>query len=208
MKTRSRSKYAILGILAQRPCTGYSIRKQITEKIFHFWHESYGQIYPTLKKLNAEGLVTKTTEPQESRPDRHVYAITDAGYDALLAWLRQPVELQPDRIEILLKLIFGRYLSPGENIQHLETHRQRMTSTNQLYQQIAQNLRREIPEDPDLPYYLITLDYGIHTTDAIVRWCDKTIERLKDLDAEPGPEQVAPATKGYSEGERHGNADD
>ncbi len=182
MKTKSRSRFSILGILAQGPCTGYSIRKQIEEKIFSFWHESYGQIYPTLKQLHAEGLVTKTTETQEKRPDRHVYAITNAGYDSLLEWLRQPVELQPDRIEILLKLIFGRYLTPGENIQHLETHRQRMTSTNQLYQQIAQNLRANIPEDPDLPYYLITLDYGIHTTDAIVRWCGKTIETLRDQD--------------------------
>lgn len=196
MKTKSRSKYAILGILAQRSCTGYSIRKQITEKIFHFWHESYGQIYPTLKQLHAEGLVTKTTEPQKKRPDRHVYAITEAGYDSLLDWLRQPVELQPDRIEILLKLIFGRHLTPSENIQHLETHRQRMTSTKQLYQQIAQNLRTNIPEDPDLPYYLITLDYGIHTTDAIVRWCDKTIESLRNLDAEPGSEQYEPTADG------------
>jgi DNA-binding PadR family transcriptional regulator len=187
MGLKSRTKYAILGILTQGPCSGYSIKKQIEEEIVHFWHESYGQIYPTLKQLYAEGLVTKTTETQEKRPNRHVYAITDAGYDSLLEWLRQPVELQPDRIEILLKLFFGRNLTGQENIQHLETHKQRMTATNQFYQQVAEDLQTSIPEDPDLPYFLITLDYGIHTTNAIIRWCDKTIETMKNPETEPGP---------------------
>ena len=185
MGPRSRSKYAILGLLAQGECSGYGIKKQIEEKISGFWHESYGQIYPTLRQLHAEGLVTKRTQSQENRPDRHIYAVTEAGYDTLVEWLRQPVELQPDRIEILLKLVFGRHLTTREKIQHLETHRQRMRATNRFYQQLAADLRAKIPEDPDLPYYLITLDYGIHTTGAIVRWCEKTIESLEEPDASP-----------------------
>ena len=59
-----------------------------------------------------------------------------------------------------------------------------MTDTNHFFRQLTENLQASIPEDPDLPYYLITLDYGIHTTDAIVRWCDKTIETLRELDTE------------------------
>ncbi len=188
MGLKSRSKYAILGILIQGPCSGYDIKKQIEEKIINFWHESYGQIYPTLKRLHAEGLVTKTTETQEKRPNRHVYTITDAGYDSLIEWLRQPVELQPDRIEILLKLVFGRNLTPQENIQHLETHQQHMTAVNQTFQQIVANLQANKPDDPDLLYNLITLDYGIHTTNAIIRWCGKTIETLKNLDTGLGSE--------------------
>ncbi len=188
MGLKSRSKYAILGILIQGPCSGYDIKKQIEEKIINFWHESYGQIYPTLKRLHAEGLVTKTTETQEKRPNRHVYTITDAGYDSLIEWLRQPVELQPDRIEILLKLVFGRNLTPQENIQHLETHQQHMTAVNQTFQQIVANLQANKPDDPELLYNLITLDYGIHTTNAIIRWCGKTIETLKNLDTGLGSE--------------------
>ncbi len=184
MRPKSRSKYAILGILAQGPCSGYDIKKQIEKTITNFWHESYGQIYPTLKRLHDEGLVTKTTEMQEKRPNRHVYTITDAGYDSLREWLRQPVELQPDRIEILLKLFFGHNLTPQENIEHLEAHRQRMTAVNQTFQQITTNLQESKSNDPNFPYSLVTLDYGIHTTNAITEWCGKTIETLKNLDAE------------------------
>ncbi len=185
MGHESRSKYAILGILAQGPCSGYGIKNKIEEEISHFWHESYGQIYPTLKQLHSDGLVIKAIERQEKRPNRHIYTITDAGYEALLEWLRQPVELQPDRIEILLKLFFGRNLTMKENIQHLETHKQRMTAANYYFQQVVENLQAYLPEDPDLAYQLIALDYGIHTTEAIMRWCDKTIQTMKNPEMEP-----------------------
>lgn len=181
MGRKSRSKYAILGILSQGARSGYDIRKEITGSIDHFWHESYGQIYPTLKKLHEDGLVTKTTEPQDGRPDRHVYAITAAGQEVLLAWLRQPVDLLPERNELLLKLFFGRNLAPQENIAHLESHRERMLVSRRLYQQIAETLQAKIPENPDLPYYLITLNHGIHVTQAIADWCEETIDRLEQM---------------------------
>jgi DNA-binding PadR family transcriptional regulator len=179
MGRKSRSKYAILGILSQGARSGYDIKKEITGSIDHFWHESFGQIYPTLKQLHEDGLVTKTTELQDGRPDRHVYAITETGNAVLLEWLRQPVALLPGRNELLLKLFFGRNLTPQENIAHLEKHRERMLASRQLYQQMAENLQAKIPDNPDLPYYLITLNHGIHVTQAIADWCEETIDRLK-----------------------------
>ena len=131
--------------------------------------------------MHEDGLVTKTVEPQDSRPDRHVYAITQAGYEALLEWLHQPVELLPGRNELLLKLFFGRNLTPQENIKHLERHRQRMLASRQLYRQMVENLQVKIPDHPDLPYYLITLNHGIHVTQAVADWCDETIDQLKQI---------------------------
>ncbi len=181
MGRKSRSKYAILGILSQGDRSGYDIKKEITGSIDHFWHESFGQIYPTLKQLHEDGLVTKTTEPQDSRPDRHVYAITETGLEVLQEWLRRPVDLLPNRNELLLKLFFGRNLTPDENIAHLKNHRQRMVSSRRLYQQMAESLRAKLPDHPDLPYYLITLNHGIHVTQAIADWCDETIEQLEQM---------------------------
>lgn len=182
MGHNSRSKYAILGILSQRDRSGYDIKKEITGSIDHFWHESFGQIYPTLKQLHEDGLVSKTTEPQYGRPDRHVYAITEAGRDALLEWLRQPVELLPGRNELLLKLFFGRNLTAQENIAHLESHRERMLTSRQIYQQIVDNLQSNLPEHPDLPFYLITLNHGVRVTQAVIDWCEETIDWLEQME--------------------------
>jgi DNA-binding PadR family transcriptional regulator len=38
-------------MLSLRPMSGYDIRKTVQESIRFFWSESYGQIYPALKRL-------------------------------------------------------------------------------------------------------------------------------------------------------------
>ena len=50
MAKENRSKYAVLGMLATGPKSGYDIKQTIETSIGHFWNESYGQIYPILKR--------------------------------------------------------------------------------------------------------------------------------------------------------------
>jgi len=56
----NRTAYTILGMLSIEPnlsASGYEIRKAIESTVGYFWGESFGQIYPTLKRLAAEGLI-------------------------------------------------------------------------------------------------------------------------------------------------------
>src|SRR4030095_11018715 len=82
-----RSKYAMLGMLSIRPMSGYDIKKAVEGSINYFWTESYGQIYPMLKSLVAERLVTKTVKKQGGKPDWHVYKLTTHGRKQLHTWL-------------------------------------------------------------------------------------------------------------------------
>lgn len=71
MASPSRTIYAILGFLTVKPMSGYDIKKAVEVSIANFWKESYGQIYPMLKRLAKEGLVEKTdTEQGGSQVDR------------------------------------------------------------------------------------------------------------------------------------------
>src|ERR1700761_1644592 len=81
---------ALLGLLSLGPMSGYDIRQLIPQSIGHFWSESYGQIYPALKALTTEGLVTKKTERKKGRPDRNIYSLTEAGRKQLTEWLAIP----------------------------------------------------------------------------------------------------------------------
>ena len=69
MKPRS-SRFALLGLLALRPMSGYEIRKTIERSISNFWNESFGQIYPTLADLVAEGLVREVPSKSSRRARR------------------------------------------------------------------------------------------------------------------------------------------
>src|SRR5277367_6833605 len=103
---------ALLGLLSIKPMSGYDVRQLIPESIGHFWRESYGQIYPALKRLAAAGLVTRRTERQKGRPDRNVYSLTAAGRKQLRDWLGTPAAQAVPRDELLLKLFFGAHAKP------------------------------------------------------------------------------------------------
>jgi len=69
MASPSRTIYAVLGFLTVRPMSGYDIKKAVEVSIANFWTESYGQIYPVLKRLTEQGLVEKSdTETKRQAP--------------------------------------------------------------------------------------------------------------------------------------------
>ncbi|HLF21942.1 MAG TPA: PadR family transcriptional regulator [Aestuariivirga sp.] len=73
-----------LGVLSTQEASGYEIKKDIEEGLFsHFIDASYGSIYPALTQLTVEGLLTVRAEEQTGKPDKKVYAITEAGRKAL-----------------------------------------------------------------------------------------------------------------------------
>src|SRR6266480_3732111 len=167
-----RSKYAILGMLSICPRSGYDIKKAVEGSISYFWTESYGQIYPILKKLVAERLATKTVRKQAGKPDRHVYALTAQGRKALRTWLHGDVMPTVQRNELLLKLLFGQEGSIAVNIQHVEEYRKRQNKRYEECKAIQRNLRTQDPGNLAVPYWLMTVNYGVRIAQARLDWCD------------------------------------
>ena len=48
--------------------TGYGLRQAIAGSVGHFWQESFGQLYPTLRRLAQEGLVEARATPRRPGP--------------------------------------------------------------------------------------------------------------------------------------------
>ena len=59
MSRQSKTELAVLGALSVQPMSGYAVRAAITETLGHFWSESFGQIYPTLARLESDALVVR-----------------------------------------------------------------------------------------------------------------------------------------------------
>jgi PadR family transcriptional regulator, regulatory protein AphA len=173
---------ALLGLLTMCPMSGYDIKAMIPESIGHFWSESYGQIYPSLKRMQAAGLVEKKTERKRGKPDRNVYLLTREGREELRQWLRSPVVSEVPRNELLLKLFFGRQVPASVNREHVEAHREKHRALLANYEAVEKALKREHGGDPDLPYWLTTLSMGRHTSRAMLRWCEEALERLRELE--------------------------
>jgi PadR family transcriptional regulator, regulatory protein AphA len=175
----NRSQYAILGLLAEEPSSGYDIRKKIEKGLSHFWNESYGQIYPILKKLASERLASSKRRKQKGRPDRQVYTITAKGRTVLEEWLREPASLQVQRNETLLKLFFSGIASAAQRRRLIEAYREEQSSVIKECSETKGHLEEEYPDHPHLPLWLMTVDHGRSEARARLRWCDSVLEKLE-----------------------------
>ncbi|MBE4601274.1 PadR family transcriptional regulator [Vibrio navarrensis] len=97
--------HVILTVLSTHDATGYDITKEFSASIGYFWKASHQQVYRELNKMAEQELVTCVLEPQEGKPDRKVYSITDAGRAALGDWFDQPTAHPTVRDEFSAKLM-------------------------------------------------------------------------------------------------------
>jgi DNA-binding PadR family transcriptional regulator len=176
-----KSKYAILGMLSIAPMSGYDIKKEVENSISNFWSESYGQIYPVLKSLIAEKLVTKNVQSEAGKPDRHVYALTAKGRKELRRWLLEGFAPKVQRNEFLLKLFFGAEIGTKTNIAHVEQYRELQRALLQKYTAVEKELTREYAGEPKAAYWLMTVRYGEHISRALLAWCEKTLAELNKI---------------------------
>ncbi len=180
----NRTTFAILGYLTcWAPMSGYDIKKALQGSASNFWAESYGQIYPILKRLTAEGLVRPLEDAPEGARGKRVFEVTAAGRDALDAWLAEPTELGTVRNEFLLKLFFGKRAAPAVLRGHIEKHRAAQERFLDHYEVVRRGLETSFPDSEDMPFWRITLRYGERERRAEVDWCNETLEELARIEA-------------------------
>lgn len=104
-------KTVCLGMLTSGEASGYDLKKYFESSFGHFFVAGYGSIYPALSSLAESGLVTCRDIPQEGKPDRKVYSITEAGRQELMRALENPKPGHKVRSEFLAMLWFAHLMS-------------------------------------------------------------------------------------------------
>lgn len=181
MASTNKTKFALLGLLALQPMSGYDMKKFIENSLAHFWNVSYGRIYPVLREFETEGLASKSTESQEGRPDRHIYYITDTGREELRAWLSEPAEPHQERIEALLKIFMGANTDVATSIHHIETFRALHQAKLEQLEHVESHLDESQKDNPHYPFWMTTLQCGLELNKAMVRWSDNALKALEKL---------------------------
>ena len=110
-QTSSPDETALLGFLCGEPKHGYAIHQELADAagLGPVWRLKLSLLYAQLAKLEEKGFVSSWTEPQEGKPPRKVFQLTETGERAFLDWMRQPVSSgRSFRLEFLVKLYFAR----------------------------------------------------------------------------------------------------
>jgi len=79
----------LLSVLSQSavPMYGYQIAKLLDENREEAIAMKQGALYPVLRSLEKNGLLSSKVEPSISGPPRRYYTITEDGRDTLTIWI-------------------------------------------------------------------------------------------------------------------------
>ncbi|GAB5467180.1 MAG: hypothetical protein Kilf2KO_02100 [Rhodospirillales bacterium] len=112
-----------LAALLDNESSGYEIKKRLDAPPFcHFQDTGFGSIYPALTRLAGEGLIVGWEHPQDGRPDKKVYRLTESGRSRLLEALSQPPGPDRFRSDFLFSLFMSDLL-PRRHVQELVDRR-------------------------------------------------------------------------------------
>jgi len=115
-------EYAVLGILQKQPATGYDVKKVMQDSPFMHWSGNNNQVYKALTFLAEKGYVTGETIHTDGAPSKKVYTTTDAGKDALAAWVKTPCDADDLRKPFLLRLAMAGALDAATVLEMLSRH--------------------------------------------------------------------------------------
>lgn len=117
-------RFAILALLAEQPDCGYGLRRRFEDRVGSVWQVNHGQIYRTLRSLEAAALIHADGVRGGGRALR-TFRIGDRGREALQRWLRRPrVRPQPLREEMLVRLVAASQAPPDTLLPVLEEEEQ------------------------------------------------------------------------------------
>ena len=109
------SEIVILAMLHQGPRHGYEIKKDVERALGGLVPLNNKTLYLTLKRFEEMGAVTRQIIPQEGKPNRHLYQLTERGIELLHTHLRdfEPEQAGVDA-EFFTRVSFFDLLEPHE----------------------------------------------------------------------------------------------
>ncbi|MDW4526926.1 PadR family transcriptional regulator [Rossellomorea marisflavi] len=175
-------RYALLGLLAKQPQTGYDLFHTFKTQQIYYWSSTHSQVYKELGKMEEEHLTTHDIVYQEGSPNKKVYTITPDGERHLIEWMIH-TKSKPAKIkdEFLIKTSAFHVISKEEAISllhRMKTHNEMVvTGTGQWKEQTFQGKK---PGYEQVGEYL-TAEYGIRYAQMYVDWCDWAIKEIQSL---------------------------
>jgi DNA-binding PadR family transcriptional regulator len=164
--------WAVLGLIALEPRSGYDVKRVIDRSVRHFWAASYGQIYPELRRLEQAGWIEGDDAGRGGRA-RRIYSITAAGRAALQGWLAGRETRVELRDESLLRLFFADTLPLAHALGLLAARREG-------YRQMLDYLvGLDDGSGPDPPFVDLVYRWGLDYCRWGIEWCDRELRRLE-----------------------------
>lgn len=169
-------------MLYRKPLTGYDITKAFNEGLVEFWYAKHSQIYPELKRLTDEDLISYETIIQGEKLEKKLYTITLKGKKCLQKWLAKDDPLEPTPKDIfrlrayfcdemdddtLLKQFQSALSKHSERLEYLENSMEELLKTKDISK----------VSSPHFGDYIV-LNGAIMREKSYIDWLDDCIKKI------------------------------
>ena len=178
-------RYFVLGMLTKRPMSGYDIKRFLKTLNWLIGSPSFGSLYPALRCLLEDGLLTVDLEPRQERQPRKIYTITEMGRETLQVWIDRPVAPEASLKAFAMRLVLASNFTSAGLLSHLHQRRAQVAiHEGQLEDRIG-----SLDESTDLGQSL-ALGYGLALARAETAWLQDALDSLIQ-ESLPAPVMVA-----------------
>jgi DNA-binding PadR family transcriptional regulator len=178
MRHLTNLEHLLLGLLHQKPATGYTLRKSFSSTPLGHYSDSPGSIYPALQRLRCRNLLRPLEDQPANGRGKVVLSLTPQGLAELRSWLQRPValdEVRHDAPGVMLRFalsaqVFGQ-ASARRLVLQLEAR------SNEIVLDLENYLRGPGKTHPLTGR--LALQQGIESYRALSRWASRASKELR-----------------------------
>jgi PadR family transcriptional regulator AphA len=166
-------RHALLGLLADRPMSGYQLTRAFDGSLAHVWSARHSQIYPELARLRDKGLIDLVDEGPRGRK---TYAATPEGIEELRRWMLETDGDRGGRDPAYLRVFFLWLLEPADAAAYVRRLAEHHRTTLARYEAAA---AEGSPTTARERAFRVALEAGIRHERALLDWAGWALHELE-----------------------------
>ncbi|MDX3769867.1 MULTISPECIES: PadR family transcriptional regulator [unclassified Streptomyces] len=140
-------RHAVLAALLDGEYSGYQLAKAFDVGVANFWYALPQQLYAELAKLEKEGLVAGRQVVQETRPNKRLFRVTDAGLAELEEFAASVSKPSFIRDDLLVKVQAADHIGTAPVIEQLEERASAADARIELFGKLLRQMRGDVDEE-------------------------------------------------------------
>ncbi|WP_406099069.1 PadR family transcriptional regulator [Streptomyces sp. NBC_01013] len=140
-------RHAVLAALLDGEFSGYQLAKAFDIGVANFWHALPQQLYTELARLEKEGLVEGRQVVQETRPNKRLFRVTDAGREELEKFAAATSKPSFIRDDLLVKVQSADRIGTAQVIEQLEERVSAAEAKIELLDTLLRQMRGDAEEE-------------------------------------------------------------
>ena len=179
-------KHGLLGLLNYGDMTGYELDKAFKASLNFFWQAQTSQIYRELTAMEKQKWLSSEIIPQQGKPNRKLYKITELGQNELKIWLSSTDSQDDLKVKkvFLMKIFFSAEVSSLETIESLKQYIKQCQSdldAMALSESTITEYGQTVEDKRNMVYWASTANFGFSYLNLCIHWAQTTIKTLEEI---------------------------